>query len=122
MPSTKKMLPNERKRVTASARARISVKKSKKGKSSNMDGSYLTKVSERNTVSTVNTLEQPGTSAPSSNDAGMLMLQEIKESNAALAQCRDRVEQSVTRHAAPLNPRSHIHDSLSHSSLFLQQI
>ena len=28
----------------------------------------------------------------------------------------DRVEQSVMRDATPLNPRSHIHDPLSHSS------
>ena len=116
MPSSKKMLPNERKKVTASARARISVRKTKKGISLNLDGSYLGKASERNIVSTENTLEQPSTSTPSSNDAVMIMLQEIKESNAALAWCMDRVEQSVTRDATLLNPRSHIHDPLSHSS------
>ena len=85
MPSTKKTLPSKKKRVTASARARISVRKTKKGKQSNLDGSYLEKANERNTVSTVNTLQQPVTSAPSNNDAVMLMLQEIKDSNAALA-------------------------------------
>ena len=74
MPSTKKMLPNERKRVTASARARISVKKTKKGKSSNLAGSYLERDSEKNTLSTVNTLEQPGTSASSNIDNVMLMV------------------------------------------------
>ena len=100
------MLPNKRKRVTASARASILVRKTKKGKQSNLDKSYLEKASGRNTVSTVNTLQQPGTSAPSNNDAVMLMLQEIKDSNIALARCMDTVEQSVTRDATTLNPRS----------------
>ena len=100
----------------APARARTSVKKTKKGKSSNVDGSYLERASERNTVSTVNTLEQPGTSALSNNDAVMLMLQEIRDSNAALARRMDRIEQSVMRDATPLNPRSHIPDPLSYSS------
>ena len=79
MSSNKKILSNERKRVAASARARISVKETKIGKSSNLDGSYLEKASERYPVSTAKTLEQPSTSAPSSNDAVMQMLQEIKE-------------------------------------------
>ena len=77
--STKKMLPNEKKRMTTSARARISVKTTKKGKFSNLDGSYLERASGRNTVSIVNTLQQPGNPALSNNDAVMLMLQEIRE-------------------------------------------
>ena len=66
-----------------SARARSSVKKTKIGKSSNLDGSYLEKANEKNIVSTVNILDQPSTSALSSSDVIMLMLQEIKDSNGA---------------------------------------
>ena len=115
MPSNKKMLPKERKRVTASARARISVRKAKKGKQSDFDGSYLEKAGG-NTVSTVTNWQQSETSVPSNNDAVLLMLQEIKDSNAALAHRMDKVEQSVTRDTTPLNPRSHIPDPLLHSS------
>ena len=116
MPSNKKMLPKEKKCVTVSARARISTRKARKGKQSDFYGSYLEKASERNIVSTVNNLQQSGTSVPSNNDAVLLMLQEIRDSNAALARRMDKVEQSVTRDTTPLNPRSHIPDPLLHSS------
>ena len=75
MPSNKKMLPKEKKSVTVSARARISTRKARKGKQSDFDGSYLEKASERNTVSTVDNLQQSGTS---NNDAVLLMLQKSK--------------------------------------------
>ena len=93
MPSTKKTLPNDRKRVTASARARVSVKKAKKG-SLQLDGSYLEKATTKRTVSTSSSVEPvTATSTPSQNDAIMTMLNEIKESNTTLARRMDKVEQ-----------------------------
>ena len=44
MPSSKKELPNARKRVMASARARTSVKKSKRAATSELDGLYVQRV------------------------------------------------------------------------------
>ena len=116
MPSTKKTLPNDRKRVTASARARVSVKKAKKG-SLQLDGSYLEKATSKRTVSTSSSVEPvTDTSTPSQNDAIMTMLNEIKESNTALAKRMDKVERIANRDATPLNPRSHAANFPSHSS------
>ena len=118
MPSSKKMLPNARKKVTASARARVSVRKIRKD-SAQLDGSYLGKNDSKKagTVSTLNSADQiPTSSAPSQDDAIMSMLYEIKESNASLARRLDKVEQASTKDATPLNPRSHMHNFPSHSS------
>ena len=118
MPSSKKMLPNARKKVTASARARVSVRKIRKD-SAQLDGSYLGKNNSKKagTVSTLNSADQiPTSSAPSQDDAIMSMLYEIKESNASLARRLDKVEQASTKDATPLNPRSHMHNFPSHSS------
>ena len=116
MPSTRKQLPNDRKKVTASARAKTSVKKTGSRKASHLDGSYLEKLAGKSvkTVSTVRN-DQPGSSKPSSNDAILAMLQEIKDSNTALAQRMDRVEQTA-RGGTPLNLRSHARDIPNHSS------
>ena len=83
MPSTKKTLPNDRKRVTASARARVSVKKAKKG-SLQLDGSYLEKATSKKTVSTSSSVEP------------------VTESNTALAKRMDKVERIANRDATPL--------------------
>ena len=81
MPSSKKILPNARKKVTASAQAMVSVRKIRKD-STQLDDS---RTSCKKTVSTLNTADQiPASSAPSQNDTIMSMLHEIKESNASL--------------------------------------
>ena len=83
MPSEWKQQPKARKCVTASARARISVRKSRKTVNGGLDGSYLHK--DRETVSNgARSIIQPSTSS-NRKDAIMAMLYEIKESNAALA-------------------------------------
>ena len=70
------MSPNARKRVTASARAGISVKKTKKT-STQLGGSYL-EPRHNKTVSTVHNVDQtPSNTTLSTNDAIMVMLQEI---------------------------------------------
>ena len=95
MPSTRKTLPNNRKKVTASTSARTSVKKTGPRKVSQLDGSYLEKLAGKKTVSTRNV--QPSSSGPSDNDTILSMQQEIMDSNAALAQRMDRVEQTAAR-------------------------
>ena len=94
----------------------MSVKKTRGEKFSQLDGFYLEKVSYKNTISSVNIFYQPRTSRQSNNDSVVIMLQEIKDSNAALARSMDRVEQSAMRDVTPLNPRCHTHVPLSHSS------
>ena len=114
MPSTKKPLPNDRKKVTASARARTSVRKTGTRKASQLDGSYLEKLSGKKTVGNAKH-DQPISSGPSSNDAILSMLQEIKDSN-SLAQRMDRVEQKAAWGGTPINLRSHAHAIPSYSS------
>ena len=114
MPSNKKTLPNARKRVTASARARVSVRKIKKTHTQ-LDGSYL-EPRNNEIVSTAPAAHQtPSSNVPSTNDAIMMMLQEIKDSNTALCRRMDKVEQSSLR-STPLNSRSHPQGLPSHSS------
>ena len=98
MPSERKQLTKPRKRVTASARARISVKKTRKVLNNGMDGSYLR--TDKETVTGPSTLT-------SSNEAILAMLTEIKESNAALARRMDKVEGNSS---TPINLRSHTSD------------
>ena len=103
MPSGKKILPKSRKRVTASARARISVSKARKVINKESDGSYL---ANTETVSIRPPVTHPSSTATTS-DAIMTMLCEIWESNADLARRLDKVER---RNSTPINPRSHSHD------------
>ena len=93
MPSGKKTLPKSRKRVTASARARISVSKARMVVNKESDGSYL---ANTETVSIRPTITHPS-STTTSSDA-------IRESNADLARCLDKVER---QNSTPINPRSH---------------
>ena len=119
MPSGKKTLPKSRKRVTASARARISVSKARKVANKGSDGSYL---QDKETVSNITTDPQPSTSS-SNSDAIMSMLFEINESNADLARRLDKVEkqnstpiihpshslgQAISPHLAPSKVHYHV--------------
>ena len=104
MPSERKQLTKPRKRVTASARARISVKKTRKVVNNGMDGSYLR--TDKETVSNADSVTGPST-LTNSNEAILAMLTEIKESNTALARRMDRVEGNSS---TPINPRSHTSD------------
>ena len=64
MPSERKQLPKNRKRVTALARARISVRKSRKTVNNGLDGSYLH--TDKETVSNLTSVTGPSTSHNSS--------------------------------------------------------
>ena len=59
MPSSKKEIPNARKRVTASARARTSVKKQKRMVASELDGSYVQKSKKTVSTACVKEKQQP---------------------------------------------------------------
>ena len=94
------MLPKSRKRVTASARARVSLTKARKVVNKGSDGSCLV---DKETVSNWPTITEPSTSSADS-DAIMTMLYEIKESNADLARRLGKVQR---HNSTPLNPWSH---------------
>ena len=101
IPSERKQLPKDKKRVTASARTRVSVRKSRKSVNSALDGFYLHK--DKETVSNLTGVTKPSTSS-NSNEVIMAMLYEIRKSNAALARSMDKVEGN---NSTPINPRSH---------------
>ena len=90
MPSSKKEIPNARKRVTASARARTSVKKQKRMVASELDGSYVQK--SKKTVSTACVKEKQQPVSHPDNEAILSILKDIKESNDALSKRMDKVE------------------------------
>ena len=108
MASSKKELPNAIKRVTASARARTSVKKSKRATVSELDGLYVQKVKRTVSTADVGTNQQPA--LHSDNELILSMLRDIKDSNEALSKRMDEVEQQAVRDSTPINPWSHAFD------------
>ena len=110
MPGKNKKTPisTTRKRVTASARARISTKKVRKNFSEDNSGSYL-----QDPVSTVH-LNQPGPSSNSSNDQILSLLMKLDESNKALTARMDKMEQRPSLDSTPVIPRS---QGLDHQAL-----
>ena len=105
MPSSKKELPNARKGVTASARARTSVKKTRRVGVSELDGSYLQKA--KKTVNSSGVMKQQQSAEQSDNGTILSLLQDIKHSNELLSKRMDKVEQQALRGSTPINPRSH---------------
>ena len=93
MPSSKKEIPNARKRVTASARPRTSVKKPKRMVASELDGSYVQKI--KKTVSTASVKEKQQPVPQLDNEAILSILKDIKESNDALSKRMDKVERQA---------------------------
>ena len=118
MPGNNKKTPvtNTRKRVTASARARISTKKVRKESTSDNSGSYLQDPP-------VSTLNQPAPSTNSSNDQIMALLLKLDESNKALTARMDKMEQRPSLNSTPVIPRSHnieyqaLNNHLGHNNL-----
>ena len=100
--NNKTPITKTRKRVTASARARISTKKVRKESTSDNSGSYL----QDPPVSTV-TLNQPAPSTNSSNDQIMALLLKLDESNKALTARMDKMEQRSSLNSTPVISRSH---------------
>ena len=105
MPSSKKELPNARKCVTASARARTSVKKTRQVEVSELDGSYLQKT--KKTVSHSDAVKKGKPAGQSDSESILSLLQEIKHSNELLSKRMDKVEQHAVQGSTPINPRSH---------------
>ena len=112
MPGNSKKTPisNTRKRVTASARARVSTKKVKRNVIHNSDGSYLQDQPHK-AVSTVTSSNS--TSPVASNDNIVALLQQLNDSNKALTDRIDKIEEKVSRSPTTLLPRSHC-DAMPH--------
>ena len=116
MPSTKKKTPaaNLRKKVTASARARTSVRKTKKA-SSELHGSYIQPVSTvtataNDTVTATSTQIAPS----STNDAILSLLQDMNRSNQEIVKRIDILERQQSANLTPIVARS---QSRVHSNL-----
>ena len=117
MPSTNKKTPvaNLRKKVTVSARARTSVRKSKKP-SSELHGSYIQQVSTvtatvKDTVTTTN----PQAAPSPSNDAILSLLQEMNRSNQDIVRRIDALERQQSANSTPivLRSQSRVHCNLA---------
>ena len=112
MPGNNKKTPlsNTRKRVMASARARVSTKKVKRNVNHNSDGSYLQE-QPHEVVSTVAT--GSSTSSVVSNENIVALLQQLNDSNKTLTDRIDEIEQKVSKSPTALLPRSHC-DAVPH--------
>ena len=108
MPSSKKELPNARKCVTCSARVRTSLKKSKRVRVSELDGSYLQRA--KKTVSNTDDVKQQKPDNQTDKDTILSLLQDIKHSNEVLFRRMDKIEQQAVQGATPINLRSHTFD------------
>ena len=117
MPSAKNKTPatNLKKKVTASARARTSVRKPKKP-SSELHGSYIQPVST--VTATVNdsiTSTNPQTATSSSNDAILSLLQDMNRSNQDIVRRIDALERQQSTNSTPiaLRSQSRVHSNLA---------
>ena len=110
MPSNKKTpLKGGRKRVTASARARISTRKIRKSVNGNTQGSYLEEP-EQPAVSTIPSTE-PSSLPPLGQDSTSViisMLQKLSDSNQSLIQRVERIEQKNSVEHVNVNQTSHL--------------
>ena len=108
MPSNKKTpLKGGRKKVTASARARISTRKIRKSVNGNTQGSYLEEPEQ--TVVSTTTSSHPISSASSGQEPTSViisMLQQLSESNQSLIQRVDRIEQRNASDHVSINQTS----------------
>ena len=110
MPSNKKTpLKGGRKRVTASARARISTRKIRKSVKGNTQGSYLEEP-EQPAVSTIPSTD-PTSPAPLGQESTSMiisMLQKLSDSNQSLIQRVERIEQKNAGEHININQTSHL--------------
>ena len=108
MPSTRKKTPaaNLKKKVTASARARVSVRKAKKA-SSELHGSYIEPVSTVTaTVNDTVTTSNDRIAHSSSNDAILSLLQDMNRSNQDRVRRIDPLEHQQSANSSPIVMRS----------------
>ena len=117
MPSSKKAPSMARKKVTASARARISTRKIRKDTHKDLNESYIQAASQPQ-VSTMSSSSNPDPAPRSmdSSNAILSMLTELSESNRALLSRIERVEQrqSTAAYARQTPPRPYGSDRFSH--------
>ena len=114
MPSTRKApVANTRKKVTASARARINTGKAKR--TTNNNGSYIQETAKKTVSNVVNfpltdPISGPATTDPA-NDAILAYLKKIDDTTKALGQRVQQIERNQSIDVTPLRPRSHSHDA-----------
>ena len=117
MPSSKKAPSMARKKVTASARARISSRNIRKDTHKDLNESYI-QVASQPQVSTMSSSSNPDPDPRSmdSSNAILSMLTELSESNRALLSRIERVEQrqSTAAYAGQTPPRPYGSDRFSH--------
>ena len=108
---------NTRKKVTASARAKISTRKVRKV-ASQVDGSYI---QDSNGGSTVGNLMEMASSSSSTSNADILQyLQKIDSSTQALAHRVEHIEHSAN--STPIQNRQRSHFPESSAEGFLQAV
>ena len=117
MPSSKKAPSMARKKVTASARARVSTRKIRKDTHKDLNESYI-QAALQPQVSTMSSSsnQDPDPRSMDSSNAILSVLTELSESNRALLSRIERVErrQSTTVYAGQTPPRSYGSDRFSH--------
>ena len=111
--STKTPLKGGRKKVTASARARISTRKIRKSVNNSAHGSYLEEP-EQVGVSN-NSATNHGSSVPLGQDLTttiIAMLQKLSESNQSLMQRVEKIEQKNSNECVTINQPSQLSEHL----------
>ena len=124
MPSTrKKPVANVRKKVTASARARINTGR---GKRTSDNGSYIQDTTKK-TVSNVPSSSSTGPdSGPAlqqtSNDAILAYLKRIDDLTKELGECVQAIERNQSIDVTPVRQRLHSHDGYPPNTFILPAV
>ena len=117
MPSSKKAPSMARKKVTASARARISTRKIRKDTHKDLNESYI-QATLQPQVSTMpsNSNQDPDPRSTDSSNAILSMLTELSESNRALLTRIEKIEQkqSAVTYGSQTPPRLHTTERFPH--------
>ena len=106
MPSTQKTPANSRKKVTASAKARVSTRKVKKTGIRNLNESYIQSTPSDPTGNPQSDYTAPSTSNNNSSEAVLSVLTKLTESNQAIIQRIEAIEhkQEIDRQPVPQPP------------------
>ena len=106
MPATQKTPANNKKKVTAPARARVSTRKVKRTGIKKLNKSYIQSTPSDPTGDPQSDYVEPSTSSNDSSEAVLSMLTKLTESNQAIIQRIEAIEQKqqVDRQPAPQPP------------------
>ena len=93
MPSSQKTPANSRKKVTASARARLSTRKIRRTGTKKLNESYIQSTPSDPNLNLQSDIGGPSTASNDSSDAILSMLGKLSESNQAIIQRIEAIEQ-----------------------------